>query len=39
MGDSSGKTWYNHARRHQSLDGLTPAMAWAGVLTGFVVPT
>lgn len=25
------RTWYNHARPHQSLDGLTPAMAWAGV--------
>jgi transposase InsO family protein len=23
--------WYNHARPHQSLEGLTPAMAWAGV--------
>ena len=25
------RTWYNHARPHQSLEGLTPAMAWAGV--------
>ena len=25
--------WYNHARPHQHLDGLTPAMAWAGVDT------
>ena len=23
------KTWYNHARPHQSLASLTPAMAWA----------
>ncbi len=27
------RTWYNHARPHQSLEGLTPAMAWAGVRT------
>lgn len=45
------KTWYNHARPHQSLNGITPAMAWAGIttprffrawdgiLTGFVAPT
>lgn len=25
------RTWYNHARPHQSLEGLTPAMAWAGI--------
>jgi transposase InsO family protein len=25
------RVWYNHARPHQSLDGITPAMAWAGV--------
>ena len=25
------RTWYNHARAHQSLSGLTPAMAWAGI--------
>lgn len=25
------RIWYNHARPHQSLEGLTPAMAWAGV--------
>jgi transposase InsO family protein len=25
------RTWYNHARVHQSLAGITPAMAWAGV--------
>jgi len=25
------RTWYNHARSHQSLAGITPAMAWAGV--------
>lgn len=25
------RTWYNHARPHQSLAGLTPALAWAGV--------
>jgi putative transposase len=25
------RTWYNHARTHQSLAGLTPAMAWAGI--------
>lgn len=24
------RTWYNHARPHQHLDGLTPALAWAG---------
>jgi len=24
------RVWYNHARPHQSLDGLTPAMAWDG---------
>jgi len=23
-------SWYNHARSHQSLEGLTPAMAWSG---------
>lgn len=26
------RAWYNHARSHQSLAGITPAMAWAGVL-------
>ena len=26
------RTWYNHARPHQSLEGLTPAMAWVGVI-------
>ncbi len=25
------KIWYNHARSHQSLAGLTPAMAWSGI--------
>jgi transposase InsO family protein len=25
------RVWYNHARPHQSLAGLTPAMAWDGV--------
>lgn len=25
------RRWYNHVRPHQSLDGLTPAMAWAGL--------
>lgn len=25
------RAWYNHARPHQSLNGLTPAMAWGGV--------
>jgi transposase InsO family protein len=24
------RAWYNHARPHQHLDGLTPALAWAG---------
>ncbi len=27
------RTWYNQARPHQSLLGLTPVMAWAGVTT------
>jgi transposase InsO family protein len=27
------RSWYNHARPHQSLGGITPAMAWAGVTT------
>jgi transposase InsO family protein len=26
------RAWYNQARPHQHLDGLTPAMAWAGRL-------
>jgi putative transposase len=25
------RIWYNHVRPHQSLDGITPAMAWNGV--------
>jgi len=25
------RDWYNHARPHRSLAGLTPAMAWAGI--------
>ena len=24
------RTWYNHLRPHQNLDGLTPAEAWSG---------
>jgi len=24
------RAWYNHARPHEHLDGLTPALAWAG---------
>jgi transposase InsO family protein len=24
------RTWYNHLRPHQGLDGLTPAEAWSG---------
>lgn len=24
------RAWYNHARPHQHLEGLTPALAWAG---------
>lgn len=27
------RTWYNHARPHQSLGSLTPVMAWDGVTT------
>lgn len=27
------RTWYNHARPHQSLDGITPAIAWDGRAT------
>ena len=26
------RAWYNHARPHQHLDGLTPALVWAGRL-------
>jgi putative transposase len=25
------RTWYNHVRTHQSLNGLTPAMAWQDI--------
>jgi hypothetical protein len=28
------RAWYNHARSHQSLGGLTRAMAWAGITEG-----
>jgi len=32
------RLWYNHARSHQHLDGLTPAQAWAGKTAGTSAP-